>query len=252
LTITNDRESLNELIEKDKMSHSNKAGKTVIGEFLRSGAPFILLLKAFSLEAPRRTLPADPSDRDPLRRNYGDPRIRWQMTKLDPNPERKIFARVGDILNTASSLLAVANVYDFFPPENVTKILISEIEWRRVVFSLAAEAPVILLFLPATSYYNLPKSLLEEIRAIELLNCKHKSIIVNAKDAPSVGELEGASPEEVFLEGILERDTEDIEKYTIELTAHVRGLGFDSVFSEQELMERPNTLLQRVSGLLNK
>ena len=258
-TIENDEAVLSEMLEEDRKNNSNEAGKRVIKGFIENGTSFILLLRAFSLETPIQKLPADPSQTH--HPNFGDPRIGWRIT-INPNPERHIFAKVGKILKTAGPILTVANIHDRFPADNINKILISGIGWRRVVFSLAAEAPAILLFLPAMPRDKLPKSLVDEIGAIELLDLKQKSIIVIVKDSEFLSDFEHkdstnpeSTAEAIVAEAIVrtitkQPDTAGIEKHAIELAHYVRSLGFREVYSDQEVIEQSESLLQRITSLL--
>ena len=162
------------MIDEDRQTNTSKQAKTLLGDKLQTGKPFLLLLRAFSVDV-QSTLATGVWDR--TAGTVSDPRVRWQMNTYD-NATRSVLEDIAAALVSNAGVIMVANASDAMPPHTPAKLFVTNLEWRKLAFSLIAEAAAIILLLPPE---KLSEGVQDEIDAIQALARQSQTAIVIGK-----------------------------------------------------------------------
>jgi hypothetical protein len=232
------RDGIRDLIEKDKEENSSVRAKSVIAKALDDNKTKpVLLLRAFSLEVTNS--PPSQSMRDMV--NEKDPRIGWRVSKFELS-ERRAISAVLNAISNEPDLIMVANVQDAYPPPGLQKLLVSDLEWRQVVFSLIAEAGAIVFILPANAREISP-GVLQEIGAIRSLNRETTTIMVVMTDQPE-------DDTDIIMDTFVSTRVE--AKGFDDTGAYLNDFGFLHVISQDELEKDPGILRKHLDKCLGR
>jgi len=179
------REFIETTIAQERADDSGALAKRVLAEHLEKGTPFVLLLRAFSLEV------REVKDVD-LARSGGLDGLAAVLHPDDGFPgyvvEQVRGPWSGRVLDTLAAIipsrhpaLMIANKADDWAPEQIAKFYVGNIEWRQLAFPLIAEAAAIVLLLPL-SVKRIAGGVLEEIDAIGSLGASGRTIAVVEAD----------------------------------------------------------------------
>lgn len=207
----NVRITTEELIANDRRDNDAGPAKALIASAMEERAPFLLVLRSFSLES--RFVDAPQPDRGELAEVLGpvDARARTLAVSGD-RAARRLLERI----SADCSPLLVMNVQDPIPPKASAKLFAAPSDWRRLVFALAMEAKAVLVFLSASE--PMTAGLADELRALVELDSAGKAAVVIE---PSLRSL---------FETLVEPDAETVERTRADLLAR----GFPIVISEHD------------------
>ncbi|MGF6789736.1 hypothetical protein [Paraburkholderia tuberum] len=226
------RPSAEDMIARDKITCSSSGAKALIANRLAGKAQFTLILRAFSMDVAIHEMPesfhgvVDASE---------DPRVKWRMFSLDPK-ETHLVDKACTVLPQDINPLTVLNVLDPKPPTLPTKLFVTDVEWRRVAFSLIAEAAVVILLLPAGSTLG-NAGVDHEIQVIREMSRQDDTIAIimrQPKDVRSPFVASSAQTEPV-------NDT----------AAELRDLGFQHIFDDEAFGIEASSLRSRVRTLFD-
>jgi hypothetical protein len=205
------RQLMESQIAQERAQSTTPAAKQLVGAALAGRGSFVLLLRAFALEAALLPLPTGPAS---ATGSGFDPVIRWRAVGMDPgNVLRLIEGRIGD----RSDVVAISNVHDWFASGPIARFFVTNVEWKKLAFSLCAQARKIIFALPIKADDVSPGAS-EELAAIILLGAQPRTIVV----------LEGTSSA-----------LSDNASSTREL---LRRQGFECVLSENDIDGLPSML----------
>ncbi len=162
--IGSSREAAAQSIERDREAHNSARAKRLIAQRLDAGAPFVLVLRAFAIDAPMREMSAEARSRQGL---ASDPRVGWRVSTFRFGSTH-VVDRVCALLPEGLPVITIANVLDMNPPRQPALLFVTDLEWRQVAFSLIAEAAAIVLVLPGAAGAA-TEGVAVELRAIRAL-----------------------------------------------------------------------------------
>ncbi len=206
------------MIDDDRKNNTSRQAKALLEDKLRADKPFLLLLRAFSVDV-KSGLATGAWDR--AAGTVSDPRVRWQMSAYD-NPSRSVLEKIAAALVSHAGVIMVANASDVMPPHTPAKLFVTNLEWRKLAFSLIAEAAAIILLLPPE---NLSGGVQDEIDAIHALARESQTAIVLGK----ASELD-------LLETSTGRKTDSTDPEA--LLHKVQALGLPHIFQHDIFLER--------------
>ena len=153
------RQLMESQIARERAQSTTPAAKRLVGAALSGKGSFVLLLRAFALEAALLPLPTGLAS---ATGSGFDPRIRWRAVIMDPgNVLRLIEGRIGD----RSDVVAISNVHDWFASGPIARFVVTNVEWKKLAFSLCAQARKIIFALPLHAE-NISPGASEELTAI--------------------------------------------------------------------------------------
>ncbi|HTY84809.1 MAG TPA: hypothetical protein VMB19_11350, partial [Silvibacterium sp.] len=207
------------MIDDDRKNNTSRQAKALLEDKLRADKPFLLLLRAFSVDV-KSSLATGAWDR--AAGTVSDPRVKWQMSTYD-NASRSVLEKIAAALVSHAGVIMVANASDAMPPHTPAKLFVTNLEWRKLAFSLIAEAAAIILLLPPE---NLSGGVQDEIDAIHALARESQTAIVLGK----VSELD-------LFETSTGRKT-DSKTDPEALLRRVQALGLPHIFQHDIFLER--------------
>lgn len=229
------RQLADERMAEDRRRNSAAPGKALLDEALGENRPFVLLLRAFTVDVPVGR-PSEVVRK--LTDRFGDARIDWNVFTIMTDNSGRSAHRVVEWLAPYAPLLMVVNAVDPNPPERAAKLYMTDPEWRSLVFPLIGEAAVIVLVLPP-EHQSLPDGVIDELGAINRLGRKADTVIVLADPA---GVLDFSA--------VLTENASPAPSATPVSPEALRDWGFGVVLREQEVAANPNLLVEAVMARL--
>jgi hypothetical protein len=217
-TILGMRQHLDEEISKDKQANSSKVAKELLANRIDGTGKFVLILRAFSLDVAI-------CDVSPVDAVHG-----CRLFKIRPR-EVHIVDTICSILPKEIDVLTIANVLDPYPPSRPAKLFVTDIEWQTLAFSVIAEAAAIILIVPSKAEAKGSLGgVAQEIEAIRELGRVASTVVAL-----------------VSSKALMMDEDEITDEITVD---DIRELGFQSVFTDMDISERPSLLADRVRSSL--
>ena len=221
-----DRAIIEDLVVRARREHSSAAGIAVLDAHLRTDAPFILQLRSFGIEM--RNIPGPPEAGSYAESDYlkliGGRQSGWRTHSMSMH-------MLGDALGQLCPTLLIVNREDPFSSPAVAKLFEPPYEWRKLVFSLIAEANAIVAGIPA-DLDEVTGGLSDELHAISELGALGRTVLV----------LEARA-------GTPKRGAPNNARSSM-LRSHLRDRGFAHVFSLGEKDEGLAVITAAVQAVL--
>jgi hypothetical protein len=148
--------------------------------------------------------------------------------------------RVSDWLAGHADHLLIVNPMDIDLPKAAAKLYMTNVDWRKFVFCLIAEASAIVLIVPHDAK-DLSRGLGDEMHAIDALGRKADTVVV-AADSPSDDPLE-----QLLFPG---HNTDARPSQPQPVMGALAGMGFGPVLIESEVASNPQKLVSAVLAKL--
>jgi len=232
--LQNMRKMVQEKIAMDRRWHTSAPAKAVIAAHLSEGTPFVLLLRAFSVDTPFTEITSPSRGRPDL---GDDPFVRQTVYNINTAQPHVVDAACA-ALPPGIEVLTVANLLDPMPPRRPRKLFVTDRQWQPAVFALIGEARAILLVTPSDAVED---GLSQEISAIHALGREGRTIIV----------LSEAHTPTIHLDGFLER-TQRREPEANDHDASIdafRRIGFEQVITLSSITADPALLARPLQAL---
>ncbi len=217
---------ISDLITKDRENDTHPAAKNVLRRRLRDGQPFVLVLRGFNIDAPKRDI--DPSHA-PFVISKGDPRIGWREIST-PFTDNGVVNLIATTLKKRVAAFTVEDRRDTFHRPNLPELRVPNADWRQLVFCLMHEATAIIAILEPGA-----ASLEDELRGIVSMRLAHKAILIKLAPKP-------ANPSPLETRGLS-------SKLTQTAALHENQNGFPHVLTEEIISKSPELLLSILSSI---
>lgn len=173
--IASARQAMQETIAAEQANSTTPAAKHLVAAALQESGSFVLLLRAFDLEVQVQTLPGPPIDDAAANQaQAADPRTKWRAMASTPD---NLVRTIEQHLAHRADVVAISNAIDWAPVNAIARFHVTNSEWRKLAFSLAAQARMIVFALPA-QIEHLSAGASQELEAIVRLQAQQRTIVV--------------------------------------------------------------------------
>lgn len=177
------RKLLGELLAKDQETRSAAAGKAFVLEHLgaEQAAPFVLVLRSFDLE--RRFIKMKPPSRGDLAEILASTDAIGGAVVAAVH---RVLSDIVEALATECAVLLVVNTEEMAPSKGAKRLFADPRDWRTLLFSLAAQAAVVLVAIADGE--DLTAGVSDELRAVAELRAADRTVVLLESPLRSIHE----------------------------------------------------------------